>query len=162
PDIRIAHRAEARARQHAFLDEAKALRTRSTLDPADALTLDEFVGQLETWSGADDACRFEEWNVAASANPFAEWNTLPNNQPANTVAEAKTLLRRYRAIPGWIDANIENLAHGASAGTFGNARSMTIALQMVDGQLAQPDSAWALSSPRKSAHADWSEAERPF
>ncbi|WP_394839247.1 DUF885 domain-containing protein [Pendulispora rubella] len=162
PDISAAHRADARARQHAFLDEAKALRARRSLYPTDAVTLDELVGQLEASAGADDACRLEEWNVAASANPFDAWNTLPDFQSSNTVAEAKKLLARYQAVPAWIEASIENLSRGARAGMFANAMSAIIALRMVDGQLAQPDSNWALSAPKRAGHANWSEAERQW
>ncbi|WP_394847331.1 DUF885 domain-containing protein [Pendulispora brunnea] len=161
-DISAYHRAVQRHRERAFLEEAQELRMRigNELDASDALTLDELVGQLDTSAGAADACRLDEWNVAASSNPFSKWNILPQIQSSRTFAEAKNLLRRYRAIPGWIDTNIDNLARGARAGMVGNATSMNIALQMVDGQLAKPDADWALSGPKKAAHPDWSEAER--
>ncbi len=149
PDPSIAARDAARAQRREFLTRAKALDP-LTLEPADRVTLELFVRELQ--DAVDrEVCRFDEWTLSPRDNPVTRWNELPRQHPMTSARDAESYLARVRQIPAAIDARVERLALGARDGLFPNAESTRRVLTMVGRQLDQPLDAWPLLAPIKRA-----------
>jgi uncharacterized protein (DUF885 family) len=149
---------EARAWRDGLLARARALST-DGMTARDRITLSLFEEGLARDQDVD-VCAFEEWTVSARDNPMVEWNRLPEDHPVNTVADARNLVARYRAIPTWIDNELALLREGIASGRVATRESVRRTIEQLDQALAQPLESWALLDPILESHADWSAADR--
>lgn len=163
-----AARDEAREQTRAFLARAEAIAASpgDALQGQDAITIALFIEQQKA-SIATEVCASETWNVSPYVgNPVAQFNYLPKTHRLESSTDVANLLARYDAISKAVDDIIANLERGAAAGMFGNAESVRRALEMVDRQLAQPATEWALLEPldkiRTLAGADAEETAAGF
>ncbi|HLU65887.1 MAG TPA: DUF885 domain-containing protein [Kofleriaceae bacterium] len=147
-----------RTRTRDFLARARAL-PRGSMSPADRLTLDLLVGELEAKVAAE-VCDEHLWTVSAGRNPVTDWNTLPERHAIRTPADGANLVARYRQIPDAVDHAIGHLRDGARKGLFAEAEAIRRTLALIDRQLAADLAGWALLEPATAERPGWSATDR--
>jgi uncharacterized protein (DUF885 family) len=147
--------ADARARNRAFLDRARAIDAKS-LDASDQESLALFIEHLEAWV-ALEVCETEQWSISAyDNNPVTQLNRLSDGHPIREPADAANLVSRYRQIPRVVDERIANLRRGKAKGLVGSHESLRRLVTLLDRQFEQP----LASSPLLGPVSDAARAER--
>jgi uncharacterized protein (DUF885 family) len=157
---RVSHTAvlETRVTRRSLLERARAL-PRQEMSRSDQISLDLLVGELDA-EVESEVCDFHLWSVSAGSNPAAAYNRLHEQHHVRNGEDARHLVARYRQIARNIDDEIDNLRRGAAAGLFSSRESLRRALQMIDGQLAQPVEKWTLYQPVSAPpRIEWTQAE---
>jgi uncharacterized protein (DUF885 family) len=157
-DDRIAIGSEENAQRY----RAATLRFEQVASAIDAASLDEAdrisrAVFLENMRGelAMDVCRFRHWSVSPRSNALGRANQLPELHPTESQEDAENLLARYRMLPEAIDASTVQLRRGLQEGLVANARSLTLVVEMLDRQLAEPVDAWPLVGLAEKTEASW-------
>lgn len=147
-----ARHAEAR---RALLARARALAVEAAAwGEPDRITRRLLEDELAA-ADAMEVCRLEEWVVSAGNNPLAELSDVVTQHHLVTPADGANLIARLRQAPRLIDETIANLRRGLAAGRVAAAEGMRRALAQLDGELARPTEAWAMTRPATAARADW-------
>jgi uncharacterized protein (DUF885 family) len=107
----------------------------AALGPADQLTRELFLAQLDAELAAAP-CRFGDWRVSPRHNALAFVYGLPVTHTVNKARDATTLLARYRAVPGYVEALGQRLRAGADEGWSAPAESVRRTLAQFDRALA--------------------------
>jgi uncharacterized protein (DUF885 family) len=93
------------------------------------------------------ACHFELWPVSSVAG----WQQLVPDlgalQPVGTPAARERALARWKALPGYLDAEVESLRAGMAAGYTTPRSNVRAVLAQIDALLAEPAERSALALP---------------
>lgn len=139
------HSAAARARfgrmQAGWLDRASRL---TALSGEDAVHRAVLVRQLRGDAAVEGACRFAEWSVSARGNAFTFVADLGREEPLTDGVQARALVSRFRAVPGWIRDDVANLRIGLGNGRVSNRASVEKVIAMLDAEFAAPAETAAL------------------
>ncbi len=156
-DPSAAAEAEDRALQRTLRRRAAAI-SPGGLRPADALTRELFLAHVDA-ELADEACRFGDWTVSPRRNALGDAYDIPVQHSVGSAADAASLLARYRAVPGRIEAELARLRAGADAGWVAPAESLRRTLDQLDRALA-PGAPQPLLDPLDDPPADMDKAAR--
>jgi uncharacterized protein (DUF885 family) len=162
PDLSVeAHDARVRA-QADELSRARALE--DSLDPADRLTFELFVDQLEATS-ALDLCRFELWNVSPMMrNPIVTLNEASQAHPLHDAAGRASFVARLHLFGRFVAQDADNLRRGVAEGRVAPRVTLERTVAMVRRMVAEPTDAWAPVRgvlAASAAHTDgWPATER--
>ena len=126
----------------------------SSLDDADRISHAIFLENVRS-ELARDVCRFRHWSVSPRSNALGRANQLPELHPTDSQEDAENLLARYRMLPEAIDASTVQLRRGLKEGLVANARSLTLVVEMLDRQLAEPVETWPLVVLAEKNEASW-------
>jgi len=149
-------RAAWRTREEAWLARAKAI---PSLRGEDALDRDVFVVELEDALAVEDACDFPEWSFSARGNAFQYAADLGREHPLATRADADAFVRRYHALPRYLDVTVDDLRAGLEKHLTTNRASVEKVLAMVDAELAAPPEQQALLAITREPHPGLSDGE---
>lgn len=157
-DDRIADESEAaiaaqRAKRRELLGRAGAIDS-ATLEPADRITRDLLIGELEA-DIAIESCESHLWSISARSNPVTEFNVLPQMHKVATAEDAANLLARYKQIASAVDVQRQHLQTGLKRKLVANAETVRRTIELIDKQLAQPVEQWALVKPSAASYPDW-------
>ena len=145
------------AARNVLLERAHALPL-DALSPSDHLTASLFTEKLMT-DAATDVCHTEQWELSGRTNPLVDLNGLAEATPIATPEDGAHYIARLRQAGTYVDGVIDNLRAGIAAGRTPTRSSTELVLAQVNDQLAQPDAAWALTTPASVQHPDWSVAD---
>jgi uncharacterized protein (DUF885 family) len=100
-----------------------------------------FLLEMLRNSKAFRVCRMELWNVSPT---WTGWQSgmavLANSQPVGTPEKNEAAVRRFSALPAWIDQEISNLRRGLTAGYSAPKVNVEAVLRQMDALLgAQVD-----------------------
>ena len=102
----------------------------------------------------------EDWTV----DPMNGWPVqvldIPSYQIVATPAQARAMVARWRLIGPLLDDHVANLRRGLADGRVAVATPVRRVLTAVTEAIAASDDANALLDPLRTAHDDWTEAER--
>ena len=102
----------------------------------------------------------EDWTI----DPMNGWPVqvldIPSYQIVETPAQARAMVARWRLIGPLLDDHVANLRRGLAAGRIAVATPVRRVLATVADAIAASDDANALLEPLRTAHDDWSEADR--
>ncbi len=106
------------------------------------------------------ACDLVAWNVDPLDGPQVAFFNIPSQQPLRTKAEARALVKRWRAMGPWVDDLMANLRRGMAEKRVATASQVERVVSELDALAAQPTSEWALMEPAHTLPAEWSPADR--
>jgi uncharacterized protein (DUF885 family) len=136
----------AAGERRALLDRLVAIDP-VALDAGDALTLGLLRDRLQAEVGLD-GCRFHEWAVdSGGGSLFGELSYLVESHTVRSAGDAANLIARMTQADSLIDATIDNLARGVAASRVASAEKVRRAIDQLDGELAKPTEAWAMTQP---------------
>jgi uncharacterized protein (DUF885 family) len=146
PDVTPSGR---RSRREALEDLARraAALPALRLPPGELESLELLRGELDgrlALAGAE----LDLFTVDPLEGPHLRAFSLAPDQPTHTAVQRDALLRRWRALPGWIDAHAANLRQGLRRGRVANRHSIELVLGQLQRQLAQDPDEWPLANPR--------------
>jgi len=149
---------ERRGERRRFLERAQRIED-GGLSARDKTTRQLFVEQLAARVAAS-VCEFERWSLSARSNPVTEFNELFELHTIRSVADARSLLARYRAMAKTVDDEIVRLDSGLSRGLVANAESTGRIIDITKKQLAAPLAEWPMMTPVRKQVPGASEAEQ--
>ncbi|HEX2657344.1 MAG TPA: DUF885 domain-containing protein [Polyangia bacterium] len=160
PDESAVGRAAQRGRLMALRSRLDLEAPADPLSPADRLTRDLLLGEVDRELAFAD-CHLEEWVVDPRDGPQVAYLDLAGLQGVKTPADRLAMLTRWRAMPRAIDQRIENLRRGLEAGKTSARSEVERVARQLDELLATPDAAWPLVAPvERAAIADPTERQR--
>src|SRR5690606_28828780 len=109
-DDRLPHRSRSsvaawQQAQRQYLARGEAIPD-AELTPEEQLTKRLFIGQQRSRLGSF-ACKSELWSIDARDNPLVELNRIPEVTRLDSLSGGHALLARYRAVPGFVDREIQ-------------------------------------------------------
>ncbi|MFI5254157.1 MAG: DUF885 domain-containing protein [Candidatus Limnocylindrales bacterium] len=149
PAAQVARRAE----QAGFLARARALPAEA-LGDADRLTRDVLVEAIG-WDLAKLDADLDAWTVDPLSGPQVFFLSLPPLQPVVTMEQGEAIVRRWRAMRGYIDAHMANLRRSLGEGRVAVREPVERVIQALDGLAARPLETWAILDPIREPHPDW-------
>jgi uncharacterized protein (DUF885 family) len=159
----LAHRARLEAlREEAVQDADKADAADRPTGADDAVTLAALISQIDGDLAEVDA-DLGAWTVDPIEGPQLVIFNIEAFQPADTVAEGRALVDRWRAMGAFLDQHRANLRQSLAEGRVAVRTPTAHVIDAVNGVLAEPDDAWALLNPARVDHPEWpAEAVRTF
>jgi uncharacterized protein (DUF885 family) len=143
PMDRLGDRSQAgmdawRSREDGWLDELGALPA-SELEGSDAAIPYAFTRDRLEASVGRRVCRSELWNVSPT---WTGWQSMLGStfsqQPVATAGERETALIRLRAVPEYLDTEVDNLKAGMARGYLAPQSNVAAVIRQVDALLAAP------------------------
>ncbi len=134
------------------LEILEALSARAEALPGEALSADERE-TLELLRDELDArligarSDLALFTVDPLEGPQQQAFSLALDQPARTAAQRAALLRRWRALPAWIDAHAANLQLGLRRGLVANRHAVELVIAQLRRTLEQDPDEWTLANP---------------
>jgi uncharacterized protein (DUF885 family) len=150
--------AEQRARLTLLLDEAEVVAEQDLREP-ERVTRSALIESITSDVARIDA-GLHEWEVDPLEGPQVTFNNLESFQPIRTLDEARAMIERWRAMPGWIDTEIANLRRSLGDGRVPARDTVERVIDEVEDLLGRPSTTWALARPADAKHRDWPAAER--
>ncbi|HET9485076.1 MAG TPA: DUF885 family protein, partial [Xanthomonadales bacterium] len=142
--------AEGARERHALWSHLRSI-DYTELDDADRITYFVLDARLESEVKLD-ACRLHEWAVdSGGSSLFGELSYLVESHTVKEPRDAENLVARMRQARLLIEDTIENLQTGLDAGRVAAAEKVRRAIEQLDGELAKPADAWAMSQPAWAA-----------
>lgn len=112
-----------------FLSRISRIAGRVDAGSPEAVTLALLKERLEA-SSAFEVCHRELWNVSPVTGWLSEYRRYAAQQPAGTRAQRAAALKRWRQLPAFIDAEVDNLR-------FGQRHGFTAPRMLVTATIAQ-------------------------
>jgi len=162
-DDRLDDRSDAamdaqRARLAAFTAEADAIDAEA-LEGEDRITRSALIAQLRVDLAFLDA-DLGAWSLDPLGGPHIAVLSMEALQPAETPAQARTMVARWNAMGPWLDAHGDGLRSNAAAGRIGVHAAIVKVIDQVESSLGLDDEDLPLLAPLKVDHADWTAPER--
>ena len=153
-EAQMAARAEELRRQRAAV---------AAIDPAslaadDAVTHDALIDAIDgelAFAVADT----RSFTVDPMSGPQVAMLSIPDYHLVATVAQARDMGARWRAIGPWVDTLRERQAHSIREGRPPVRILVERAIDELDALLAQDEAEWPLLQPARTEHPGWSDAE---
>jgi uncharacterized protein (DUF885 family) len=136
----------ARRERLAALSARAAAIDAGALQPSDRVTLELLVEELQRALIFHDA-QLHEWLVDPRGAPHIELQNLVQDQPAGTAAERAAMIRRWAAMPAFVDTATRNLLVGLRSGRVGDRGSIQTTIEQLDRLLASDVDSWPLGNP---------------
>ena len=147
PDDSLAGVAVRRARRAGWLAELRAVAPGGLRDPGAALARAVVLARLEDEEAAA-ICRFELWGVSQMLNGWqVRFSNLAQVQPLGSEALQEQAIARFSKLPGYVDAQTENLREGLARGYSAPARVVRHVLEQLRQLEAAPPGGSPFASP---------------
>jgi uncharacterized protein (DUF885 family) len=153
-EAQVAARADELRRQRA----AVAAIDPATLAADDAVTHDALIDAIDgelAFAVADT----RSFTVDPMSGPQVAMLSIPDYHLVATVAQARDMGARWRAIGPWVDTLRERQAHSIREGRPPVRILVERAIDELDALLAQDEAEWPLLQPARTEHAGWSDAD---
>ena len=128
------------------------------LPPSERLTRTALLVDAGS-SSAYYSCELEDWVVDPLQGLQVELMNLESYQPVRTVAEGAAMVKRWRAMEGYIDRHVANLRAGSSKGKVAVRAAVEKVIEELDDLLKKRDSDWPLLRPASVEHGEWKAGE---
>lgn len=138
-------------------DRARAI-DGTALSESERISLEFFLSLLND-AEKQSICMDEQWKVSPRSNAFGSLARLGEIADLSTSAGGHQLVARYRAVGDFVDGLIANLQLGIKAGRTPNAESLRRTIEMLEGELAKPESEWRFLDAATAEYPDWPEAD---
>jgi uncharacterized protein (DUF885 family) len=148
---------DAQVRQ--WLGEAKAIR-RERLDPADRVSLDLFIGNMERRVALQPFTGYRSLRLGALGGVQSDFAELMQAVPMRNREQAQQLLRRMAAYPKLMEQEIAILQRGMASGWVSSRDVLDRVLAQIDEQLAVDVQAGPYFAPFKRLGSDISPEQR--
>jgi uncharacterized protein (DUF885 family) len=153
-EAQMAARADELRRQRAAV---------AAIDPA-ALGADDAVTHDALLDAIDGELAFavadtRSFTVDPMSGPQVAMLSIPDYHLVATVAQARDMGARWRAIGPWVDTLRERQAHSIREGRPPVRILVERAIDELDALLAQDEAEWPLLQPARTEHAGWSDAD---
>lgn len=138
PDDSLAGIRAREARQDAWSRELEAIAPEDLHDRGAKLAWALAKEALDARRGAR-VCRTELWAVSQVGNGWqVRFADLAQAQPVGTPDLRQQALRRFQALPRWVDAHTENLREGLRLGYLAASVNVDHVLEQLDKLIAMP------------------------
>ncbi len=130
----------------------------ATIDPgplsvADRLTHEVLGHELEVARVIEHHAAPWSWAISTYEKAVTFVNELHEQHPVVTEADGASLIARYLAVPGWVDAHVGALREGLAAGRVAPAPPTARVVEMLDEQLRGPLPDWTVMVPATQERA---------
>ena len=150
---------DARRREVAALSSTLNAIDIESLSPNDRLTYLALDHQLQSQM-AQQTCNHEVWVVDHREGFQLDFLHIATAQPLNTPVDGERMIRRWNAIPEYIDEHISNLRSGMEVGLVAARVSVNRTIVQLDALLERPVAQWPIYAPAGSNLDGWSEGTR--
>jgi uncharacterized protein (DUF885 family) len=147
PDDSLAGVGARQARRAVWLAELRDIPRSAVADERARLAYDLATSRLED-SEALHVCSFERWRVSQMLNGWpVAFADMAMAQPVETPELRAQALARHKALPRYVDAQIEALRAGLAEGYSAPRLVVDLAVGQLEGLLAAPPEADPFASP---------------
>ena len=158
PDISPEGRAAAREQYETVVERCEEI-------PEKGLSDDERLTRIallvDSGSVRDYySCDLDDWVVDPLQGLQVELLNIESFQPVRTVDEARSMVKRWRAMGPYVDQHIANLAYGASMKKIAVSVVVEKVIDELVDLLAKPDTGWTLLRPLTASHENWGDEEK--
>jgi uncharacterized protein (DUF885 family) len=105
-------------------------------------------------------CHLEEWTVDPLDGPQVAFLNVESYQTVRTPAEGRAMVKRWRAMGGYIDDQIANLHRGIVTSRVAVRQCVEKVVDEIRDLKEKPDNEWPLLRPLSVTHDTWAETER--
>ena len=118
----------------------------ASTEPSDPITHAALAEALRT-DRAHLEADLGAFSVDPMDGPQVALLAIPAYQPIQTDEDARALLARWAAMPGYLDQAAESLRRAADEGRIGVETLCAKVIDQIDAVLEQPDETWSLAKP---------------
>ena len=106
------------------------------------------------------SCGLDDWTVDPLRGPQIDLMNIESIQSVRSSEEGTAMVRRWKAMGGYIDDHIANLRGGLAEGKVSAKANVEKVIDELLELVAKPDAQWALLRPLEVSHDDWTETQR--
>ena len=106
------------------------------------------------------SCDLEDWTVDPLQGPQVELMNLESYQPVRSIAEARAMVKRWRAMGPYFDQMVANLRSGSAQRKVAVRSGVEKVIDELRDTLAKPDADWALLRPLMVQHENWTTEDK--